>query len=295
MVGLHIPLPAVTFVGSDAPTLPSFDPVAPGDGVGALLLIEANHPLGGNFSVPVNGAAITNILREPAADLLGVAASTLDPLQVVGNMATTYGKVELTTLGGIHAIQSTTHGTTTGYGYQINYPTNIVTYMKANSAHAFYQSVWNMPTKIIPGVYNSNFVQRATPGGYAFGMGNFGVGVAGQTIVGRQNATSLGVVDTPWCSAHAVINTEATWISQAAGLYSTWEGMYEVGNFGPINRTGKNGARVLWRIYIEDLTVSGRTYAQVVALDNAEFARQVTTAGGRYYSDTTPTDPATFT
>ena len=291
MVGLHIPLPDMTFTGSDAPVLPAIDPVVPP--TGGLLLIEANHPLG-NFSVPTNGAAITNILREPAADLLGVAASTLDPLQVVGNMATTFGKVELTTLGGIHAIQSTTQGTTTESGYQIQFPLNILTYMKANSTHAFYLSVWNMPTKIVSGTHSSNFVQRATPGGYAFGMGSFGVGLAGQTIVGYQNADSLGVVNTPWCSAQAVINTDATWISQAADEALVWNGMYEVGNFGPVNRTGKNGARVMWRTYIEDLTVSGRSYAEVAALDNAEFARQVTTAGGRYYGDTVVTDPDTF-
>lgn len=293
MTGLRIQLPAVTFTGS-APVLPEIDPVVPP--TGGLLLIEANHPLGGfPAGVPTDGAAITNILREPAAELLGVAASTLDPLQEIANMSSTLGKVERTTLGGIHAIQSTTQGTTTGSGYQIQFPLNILTYMKANSTHAFYLSVWNMPTKIISGTYNSNFVQRATPGGYAFGMGNFSTGgLSGQTIVGQQNATSLGVVDTAWCSAQAVINTDATWISQAAGLYTVWEGMYEVGNFGPINRTGKNGARVMWRTYIEDLTVSGRSYETVVALDNAEFARQVTTAGGRYYGDTVVTDPDTF-
>lgn len=293
MTGLRIALPDVTFTGT-APVLPLIDPVVPP--TGGLLLIEGNHPLGGfPAGVPTNGAAITNILRAEAAVLLGVAASTLDPLQVVTNMATTFGKVERTTLGGIHAIQSTTQGTTTGDGYQIRYPLNILTYMKANSSHAFYQSVWNMPTKIISGTYNSNFVQRASPGPvYAFGMGNYGSGGAGHTVVGKQNGKTLGVVNTPMCSAHAVINTDATWISEAADFALVWNGMYEVGNFGPINRTGKNGARVMWRTYIEDLTVSGRTYEQVLELDNIEFNRQVTTVGGRYYGDTVATNPATF-
>lgn len=294
MVGLHIPLPDTTFMGSSAPILPAIDPVA--SDTGGLLLIEANHPRGGfPAGAPVNGAALTNLLRDNAAELIGVAASTLDPIQVVASMTGTLGKVERTTKGGIHAVQSTTQGSTTGLGYQIRFPLNILTYMKAHSSHAFYLSVWSMPTLIRAGATSSNFVQRATAGGYVFGMGNHGVGVAGLTIVGRQYDTSLGVVNTPRCSAQAIICTDATWISQAANFAEVWNGLFEVGNFGPVNRNGLNGARVLWRIYIEDLTVSGRTYAQVVGLDNAEFARQVTTAGGRYHGDTTPTDPATFT
>lgn len=53
------------------------------------------------------------------------------------------------------------------------------------------------------------------------------------------------------------------------------------------------GAFLFYRAYIEDLTVSGRSYAAVDALDYAEYTKQVTTAGGRYYADTY-TDPATI-
>jgi len=301
MVGLHIPIPDATFTGSDAPTLPAFDPVAPDDGVGALLLIEANHPLGGNFTVPTNGAAITNLFRDTAADLLGVAASTLDPIQAVGNMTSTFGKVELTTLGGIHAIQSTTQGTTTSSGYQIRFPRNIVDYMKANLTHAFYVSVWNMPTKLIsPAPGTSLLTSMVFPYGamYSIGLGNPPNLQAGRpgsvTKVGGQNDSTRGTLNTPQCSVQAVICNCSDWETSDSTI-TVWQGMFEVGNFAPANRSGKNGARVLWRAYIEDLTVSGRSYADVVALDNAEFARQVTTEGGRYYGDTVVTDPATFT
>ena len=50
---------------------------------------------------------------------------------------------------------------------------------------------------------------------------------------------------------------------------------------------------ILYRTYVEDLSVSGRTYAEVDALDYALYEKHVLTADGRYYGDTY-TDPATL-
>lgn len=47
----------------------------------------------------------------------------------------------------------------------------------------------------------------------------------------------------------------------------------------------------VYRIYIEDLSLSGRTYEQVKAIDDAEF-NAAFAAGGRFYGDTW-SDPAT--
>lgn len=58
-------------------------------------------------------------------------------------------------------------------------------------------------------------------------------------------------------------------------------------------RTNKAASRVLYRWYLEDLTVSGRTYAEVLAADYALY-QQAFGVGGRYYGDTLPTDPSTI-
>lgn len=50
---------------------------------------------------------------------------------------------------------------------------------------------------------------------------------------------------------------------------------------------------LFYRFYAEELTISGRTFAQVNALDQAEYTKQVLTPGGRYYGDVF-TDPATI-
>lgn len=54
----------------------------------------------------------------------------------------------------------------------------------------------------------------------------------------------------------------------------------------------KAASRIIYRIYVEDLTLSGRTYAEVKAIDDAEFTKAFA-AGGRFYGDTW-SDPATL-
>jgi len=61
------------------------------------------------------------------------------------------------------------------------------------------------------------------------------------------------------------------------------------GTFNPASsasNVNKSDSHIIYRFYLEDLTVSGRTYAEVDALSWAEYQRQVLTVGGRYYGDT---------
>lgn len=66
-------------------------------------------------------------------------------------------------------------------------------------------------------------------------------------------------------------------------------------NAGAASTTTKDTApsHILYRLYLEDLTVSGRSHADVAAIDHALYTEEVLTDGGRYYADTF-TDPATL-
>lgn len=55
---------------------------------------------------------------------------------------------------------------------------------------------------------------------------------------------------------------------------------------------GASPSAIFYRFYLEDLTLSGRTWAEVDALDARLFASAFA-PGGRYYADTF-TDPATI-
>lgn len=294
MPGLRIALSGVTtFTG---PNIPEIDPVIPD--AGALLLIDASHPLGGFPSgAPTDNATITNLVGSKAATLLGGEAADFDVVQRVVNMTSTFGKVEKTTKGGIHAIQSLTQ-TTAYHGYQAQIPLPIITYAKANPSHEFYFSQWRMPTRVGTGTLdNYAGANEATNDSMLFGLGLYPAGGASGGTSVASSGQGRGTLNTPMLAMQSVTAPGTSFTSQpnTAVNYA----IFELGNFGLSNRSagaiGKHGAAVFWRGTIIDLTVAGRTPAEQLALDTAEFNKQVMTAGGRFYGDTVVTDPATLT
>jgi len=240
---------------------------------------------------------LTNLLREQASALLGVDPDTLDPVQQVVNMTSTYGKVERTPRGGIHSIQSTAQ-TTANEGYLIPNPNNIVAWMKSNPTHAFYFSVWNKPTRLATASPITDIFAGAiesSANSYALSMGTITPATFGPTSVTSHN-DNRGTNNTPQLSAQTVQGLPVDFTGQPTvlGRY----GLFDNGNFLTPNRVsgrlGKRGARVFYRAFLEDLTVSGRSEETVYALDLEEYTQQVLTPGGHYYGDTVPTDPATY-
>lgn len=100
-------------------------------------------------------------------------------------------------------------------------------------------------------------------------------------------------------------NTSVTGSQAGGGLpfgsATAWPGIGTTGtiasaNFGvtgSATNKDKVDSHIVYRFYLEDLTVSGRSHATVDALSYAEYTKHVLTVGGRYYGDTF-TDPATI-
>ena len=65
-----------------------------------------------------------------------------------------------------------------------------------------------------------------------------------------------------------------------------------VGGLEPFPANTGRPSYILYRVYIEDLSKSGRTYEQVKAIDDAEFAKAFG-VGGKFYGDTW-SNPATL-
>lgn len=65
------------------------------------------------------------------------------------------------------------------------------------------------------------------------------------------------------------------------------------GSSTPGTNKDKCASHIIYRFYMEDLTVSGRDHATVDALSYAQYTKHVLTPGGRYHGDTF-TDPATI-
>lgn len=85
-------------------------------------------------------------------------------------------------------------------------------------------------------------------------------------------------------------NTDINGVTGAPSTFQLGAGM--LSSYTGATYRNKQNSVILYRAYIEDLTVSGRTYAEVDALDYALY-QAAFAAGGRYFGDTY-TDPVTL-
>lgn len=95
----------------------------------------------------------------------------------------------------------------------------------------------------------------------------------------RQPNTSLGsesAVGTPFLS---IFNPTSRGATSGRRL------IFGTGGLEPFAASNGHPSYILYRIYIEDLAKSGRTYEQVKAIDEAEFAKAFG-VGGKFYGDT---------
>ena len=302
-MGQFIKIPGVT-PGNDRPKVDLVDSIAPDSG--GLLLIDAKHPVKPAFStgVPSNGSTVANVLSAQAASLLGVTEDAVTTSLTVSLMTATSssstGRLERTAKGGLHVIMPT--GTVdAALGVAIPMPAAIVNYLAANPGHAIFASLWGYLTRPTDGTQGWAAADSGDPSGAGsgssllFSFGNDGTNYpAGSTRVGFRRAPAgawrpsgnANIAPSPF-----ILNNGLTGYTGTVGAARRGKA-FAVGASGtqfrpfPGAATGGNPSGVFYRFYMEDLTVSGRTYAQLDTLDFAAYTAQVLTAGGRYYGDT---------
>lgn len=282
-MGLQLTIPGANFAA--LPVLRNDPVLSPG----SLFMLDPTHGAGAwPAGVPANAALMPNIaLKEALALIPGKTAAQLSgPVVNNGSLAGTKGKMERSGKGGMHGIVSPTNALTRSDAFTVQFPADIKAYMKANVNNRFYLSAWERVTRL-PGV-GSAFSILSANGTFGIGLTTSGSTHFGGTIL---NATVANV------TGNRFVNVEAKPAATLATDPDTSPDnhlAYNIGNRGGDAASyGKTGSRILYRVYLEDLTVSGRTFAEVKALDQAEYTKHVLTAGGRYYGDTF-TDPATI-
>jgi hypothetical protein len=305
--GVKIVLPG-SFTDTTLPVMRDDSILTPG----SLFLWDAAHsaePSSG-FLLPqdpvAGGAVIYNAAWKEAAAALGSGtASTLAgslSLAALSAAGTTKGKVERSAKGGIHGIVSQSVALVAGDGLATTIPIVLRDYLWTNRAHSFYSSIWfnvTRPPQNIAGKF-SQVLDNAS-GNYAYGPPS--LRIAGPAADQQFSQSGLGArapvtpsVNGPQIGTAAVANINAL-PSQAlaeSGNYGfNWGGRSPTASVVLPNGNGGGFASfIAYRYYLEDLTVSGRTYAAVDAIDFARFTAEVMTVGGRYYGDTTPTAPS---
>lgn len=276
------------FNNPDAPYLTLYDPIESREG--SLFLWDAG--LSSEHSIET-GTTLENLLQ--AYQLASDKAFSV----AVGSSAaqSALSTKQLTSKGGLHFITSQAYS---GEAYSgevfsgIRANAALRTYLADLNNPNFYVSVWSRVTRKAKGQAGKqapllSFAQ--TTSNYLMYLQSVQsrmalTGVSTSKL--DKIATSDDVVGVPNYYQGNVTGKSGTGVTASTGL-TIGSGHYNP--FTVVTSLNEAPSFILYRVYIEDLSLSGRTYEQVKAIDDAEFDKAFG-VGGRFYGDTW-SDPAT--
>jgi hypothetical protein len=277
----------MSITGPNAALLPRVPVSDPIESAGSLMLIDPTHPVlpwaGG---VPATGTLLPNVLWKTASQLIaGATQANLSPTLTSSGLIAPKGLIERTAKGALHGIISVAQDTAGGNTLRILYPDNVAQYVLDNKTHKYFLSLWMRVTKepeaiATTAVYST--LQSAANFALAIRSSNNQPTPANQRNNGSRvvGMYQINMAATPDLVLTPPLTTKLAWGAGNAAIPSG-------------DQVGKHGSRAIYRIYLEDMTVSGRSYAEIDAIDSELYAKEVTGAGGRYYGDTF-TSPATL-
>lgn len=254
---------------------------------GSLWLVDAAKSWR-STSAPVHGSVIGNLAWKQAAALLGSGTES----SLAGSMAITAGAdevlMQVTGKGGLHGISSQLNQEQLDNIY-INAPQVIRDYLMGRlTLDSLFISCWGRITRQAADT-RPEIMQfgTAASAGTNYSM-KFGSAANFPSTPGRGPVLSGSYQQL----GNYIRNISRTTFTGTAP--STANALALRILFGSLEAvwTNKAPSHILYRWYVENLAVSGRTYAEVDALDYALYTQEVLTSGGRYYGDTF-NDPAT--
>lgn len=301
-MGQFIKLPAVKAAAS-RPKVDLLDPVVPDSG--GLLLIEPAHPVSPWLSgSPASGGSVPNVIGSLAAPLLGSDTSALgatvretDPTNLI--------VTERSAKGGMHIAVAQAGSTfPTNTFWRVEMADAIKQYLLANPTHAYYLGVTARITRI--GLGGPFFMSTIAATGSSYLGTVFADQFATGTRMGTYPNKSVGASTFTGSRIDSAVDGSATPLKLGNVGVTGWQGAFpttiagfsahamQAGQTPPVNAgtSAKYPSLLFYRTYLEDLTVSKRSWAQVDAAEFANYQRQFA-AGGRYANDTW-TNPATL-
>lgn len=289
----------ISITDSSAPTLISTDLI---ESAGSLLLIDPSHPSNQwAAGVPSDGAMVPNLLWRKASSLIPDATQTTLSPTVLFNSAfdSTKAKIERTGKGGLHGIVSQTATINSGEAFSLVIPDAIKQYILNNNTHSFYASIWKKQTRKVGTIgagNNPDFLSlvRYQPQiyNYLFRMSKSGIYPGDGSSANRLGYRGTGESSDEL--GDGIFSAGANgWTGTVPGMSNFYAYVSPFGRpLNGVSSTGGHPSFIFYRFYLEDLTVSGRSYADVDAIDFGLYQSQVLTAGGRYNGDTF-SNPAT--
>lgn len=281
MYGLKLQLPdAVT--DTSLPKLYA-DPIM---SEGSLYLMDLTKSIGDSGEMLVHNGRINNVAASVASVITGVDESLLHGRNDYANVSPTSAIFEITTKKGLHGIISKANAGDDGrwVGYL---PDAIKTWLLPKYAtKKIYTSIWGRVTRVSDTANSAIFQIGANSSNYT---------TIYYALSGNANSELGTRVDpTPPGSLGNFIRNSATGdaVGTIPSIIADFDMWAKIGPFGAWDtfEEGKSYSMIIYRMYVEDLDVSGRTYAEVDALDNALYTTAFA-SGGKFFDDTF-TDPS---
>lgn len=280
---------------ANAPLISLYDPIE--SRAGSIYLWD------GARQKDTTALGVGNSLPNLIAGLNSIAAGKQFS-QVLKNTSgdTGYVKTEKTNKGGLHFIASQSRASAitgelfTGISANTDLLNFIYNDLMVESNPDLYISIWDKVTLTADKGANTYGPQVVYANGntnnYAFYMQSRqrSMQQIGGSTVNKTGLLTIDPVSIGKDNYHQ-INLKGV---AGTGILAATPFLIGTGQCSPWNSSQTLNASpsyILYRIYIEDLARSGRTFAQVKAIDDAEFAKAFA-AGGRFYGDT-HSDPAT--
>lgn len=290
-MGQKIVLSGVSFTDTSLPIVRD-DPML---SAGSLFLFDPGHSLGAFSGLPALAATVPNIAWQKAAALLGsgtaasLAATVSLNATVAGQMV-----VERTAKGGIHGIISQAAQASEPLGYALNLPDAVRAYVAANYARGIYVSLWSLLTRKAIGdnpAPQSNFHHANNTSNYGFLMQGGRANPSGTTrVVPTLDDRDVSAGSVPLNRYTSLATSAVSGTGPAANPIRLGVGSFDGWAYSATRN--KQASKIIYRAYIEDLTASGRTWAQADAIDYALY-QAAFAVGGKFYGDTY-TAPATL-
>lgn len=298
-MGKILRLNGVTLTDTTAPKIIERDPI---ESDGSLFLFDGAHQFGQFSGVPDVSHTIPNVLSNKAAGILSVSESSTDFFVKSRTADSSIWLCERTAKGGIHGLITQSGGQSSSLQYILAASRDIRDYLLATmSSHAFYFSLWTRVTRIGLG---EGLTAPQSPFHFALETNNFLFHMAGGCAsAGSTKPNFLASKDIPTTNDFNTSGPAAPFARFASLAVQGYAGTGPT-NFRDVSIIAGTGeawdafnfnkcaSRIIYRAYAEDLTVSGRSYSEVEAIDYALW-QAAFGPGGKFHGDTY-TDPATL-
>lgn len=278
--------------------LPKYDPR---ESSGSLMLVDFSSPYGydGGSTIPTTNTVVNNILWETASAIIGSGnKASLSAIVQQSNFNSNEGIVEFSTKKGLHVIVSQVNSVQ-NHAFVLSLPSPIKQYILSNANHKYYVSIWSRRTRAalsVVGNTATNYAITVLGNNSQTTSNHLSVFTALEIYPTAASGKRLGVRET---SANSVgYNFKNIAVNGYTGtqpsLANFDSAIFKAGSFSAFSAFEQNrsASDIFYSFYMEDLTVSGRNYADVDSIDKSEYD-SATSVGGRFYGDTF-TNPSTL-